>query len=326
MRLLYHIREKSQADYSPLCVAFPAAVWYNERMKRKKGLILINAYSSLPHALSQAERIKEELEGLGAEAEIRRNRLISFLDEGGAISSCAKDYDFCVYLDKDKYASLLLEKAGLKLFNSHAAVQACDDKMITATLLANDIPMPKTLPAPLCYNPEEPVSEELIDRIEKELGYPVVVKMSYGSLGKGVFWANNRSELGALCAQLKCEPHLFQRFVKESFGKDMRVIVIGGKTVAAMVRQSNGDFRSNIGLGGKGVAVTPPPEVRAMCEKAAKILGLDFCGIDVLFGNNQYYICEVNSNAFFGGMEQATGVNVARLYAEYILNNIESAL
>lgn len=307
-------------------VAFSAAALYNGSVKQKKGLILINAYSKLPHALLQAQRIKEELNALGADADIMRNRFAAFVDEGGAVSSCANDYDFCVYLDKDKYASQLLEEAGLKLFNSHAAVQACDDKMTTAALLTNAVPLPKTLPAPLCYNPEEPVPEELISRVERELGYPVVVKTAYGSLGKGVFLANDRSELVSLCEQLKREPHLFQRFVRESHGKDMRVIVIGGKTVAAMVRQSDGDFRSNIELGGTGTAITPPPEVREMCEKAAKILKLDFCGIDVLFGKEQHYICEVNSNAFFGGMEQATGINVARLYAEHILKNIESAL
>ncbi|MDE7158160.1 MAG: RimK family alpha-L-glutamate ligase, partial [Clostridiales bacterium] len=286
-------------------------------MKQKHGLILINAYSNLPHALDQAQRIKEELQALGSQADVRRNNFFpAIVNDGGTIVRAVNDYDFCVYLDKDKYVSQMLEKTGLRLFNPHAAVQACDDKMTTSILLAGYMPMPKTIPAPLCYDPQEPVSEEFVSRIEAELGYPVVVKTSYGSLGKGVFKAENREELVSLCEKLKCVPHLYQRFVRESDGKDMRVIVIGGTTVAAMVRQSDHDFRSNIELGGKGTAITPPREVQRMCETAARVLGLDFCGVDVLFDKDGYSICEVNSNAFFGGMERVTGVNVAKRYAE----------
>ena len=292
-------------------------------MKQKRGLILINAYSNLPHALNQSQRIKEELEALGAQADVRRNNFFpAIIDNGGTIARAVENYDFCVYLDKDKYVSQMLEKTGLRLFNPHAAVQACDDKMTTAVLLAGHVPMPKTIPSPLCYDAQEPVSEAAVSRIEAELGYPLVVKTSYGSLGKGVFKAENRKELQALCERFKCVPHLFQRFVRESFGRDMRIIVIGGKTVAAMVRQSENDFRSNIELGGTGTAVAPPCEVQQMCETAARVLELDYCGIDVLFEKNGYSICEVNSNAFFGGIEKVTGANVARRYAEHILKNV----
>lgn len=290
----------------------------------KKGLILINAYTQIPHALEQAERLKQELTALGAQAEIRRNDFFAaYTTENGEIAGIANEFDFCIYLDKDKYVSQMLEKAGLKLFNSHAAVQACDDKMTTFILLANSgIAMPKTLSGFLCYTPEAHVRESALQRIERELGYPAVIKTACGSLGKGVYKVDNRAELTQIAEELKCTPHLFQRFVSESAGKDMRVIVIGGKTAAAMVRTSKDDFRSNLELGGTGTAIEAPPEAKEICEKAARILGLDFCGIDLLFGKNGLLLCEVNSNAFFGGIEKATGVNVARLYAEHILGNI----
>lgn len=284
----------------------------------------MNAYTRIPHAQQQAERLKEEFTALGERAEIRRNDFFAaYTDDAGEIVCNAERYDFCVYLDKDKYVSQMLEKSGLKLFNSHAAIQTCDDKMTTFIALAGaGIPMPKTLAGFLCYTPEARISEQTILRIERELGYPVVIKTACGSLGKGVFKADNREELIRLAEELKFTPHLYQRFVSESAGTDMRVIVIGGKTVAAMTRTSEHDFRSNLELGGRGTAIQAPPEATKICEKAARILGLDFCGIDLLFGKEGLLLCEVNSNAFFGGIEKATGVNVARLYAEHILGKI----
>lgn len=290
----------------------------------KRGLILINAYSKLEHSLNQSTRLKEELELLGVKTDIKRNNFFATtIDAEGNIESLAQDYDFCIYLDKDKYVSFMLEKTGLRLFNSHFAIEACDDKMITSILLANQgIPLPKTMPGLLCYDSQEKILKETLDTIEARLHYPIIAKTSYGSLGKGVFKMENRQELEAISEQLKCMPHLYQEFIASSYGRDIRVIVIGEKYVTAMIRQSNGDFRSNLELGGVGTAFTPPQEVIAMCEKVAHILQLDYCGIDVLFGKDQYYICEVNSNAFFGGIERVTNQNIAHLYAQYIVRKI----
>lgn len=286
----------------------------------KRALILVNAYSKLQHSLNQSERLCAELERLGVRTQIRHNDFfISTIDQNGDLTADTQDYDFCIYLDKDKYVSEMLEKSGLRLFNSSAAICACDDKMITSIKLAgHGIPLPCTLPGLLCYDPGEQIKEETLDRIETRLGYPLIAKESYGSLGKGVYKIDDRSELRAIAERLKCKPHLFQSFVKTSFGRDIRVIVIGGECVAAMIRQSNGDFRSNLELGGVGTAITPPPELQDLCLRVASVLQLDYCGIDVLFGENGYLICEVNSNAFFGGIEGVTHINIAEKYAKYI--------
>lgn len=289
----------------------------------KRAVIIINAYSTLPTGLNQTERLKSEFERLGVRAEIRRNGFFASLDDGGLINTLC-GYDFCVYLDKDKYASAILEKSGLRLFNSHAAVRVCDDKMETHLALAgHGVPMPQTVPATLCYDPQAKIKGEHILFLERTLGYPVIVKESYGSLGKGVYKADNRAELEELCEKLKCTPHLFQRFISSSAGRDIRVIVIGGKAVAAMQRKSVTDFRSNLELGGTAKPVEIDESLRDICELTAKILSLDYCGIDVLYGENGgYLVCEVNSNAFFGGIERVTGANIARLYAEYICGEI----
>ena len=289
----------------------------------KKGLILTNAYSSAANELNGPLRLKQEFEKLGVCAEIRRNDgFLAYIGEGGApvINVSA---DFCVYLDKDKYTSFLLEKGGFRLFNSHFSVQACDDKAVTHALLSGcGIPMPETYTAPLCYTPSEPVRAETLDLLEEKLGYPMIVKSCYGSLGEGVFKIDDRLALAEICEKLKCKPHLFQRCVTESLGRDLRVIVIGGKCVAAMERRSDADFRSNIELGGRGLPVAVPADAARIYEAVADILKLDYCGIDLLFGKDGFLLCEVNSNAFFGGIERVTGVNVAKLYAEYIFKQI----
>ena len=291
----------------------------------KQALILINAYMTAQSQFVQVNRIREELENLGVKVDILRNDgFFAYVDGQNIALNLPRNYDFCVYLDKDKYMSEMLEKSGVKLFNCHAAVRDCDDKMQTyLTLCGKGIPMVKTLAGLLCYQPTEEVNEQTLYKIEQTLGYPVIVKESFGSLGKGVYMAHSREELRSLCETLKCKPHLFQQTVQTSVGRDVRVIVIGGKFICAMLRQSDGDFRSNIELGGKGSAYTPSQETITLCERVADVLSLDYCGIDILFGEeDKPVVCEVNSNAFFGGMEKTTGVNVAKTYAEYMYRTI----
>lgn len=289
-----------------------------------KGVILTNAYKDIPQTRSQCARLKEELEKLHVSIDIMRNDFFAAnITSGGDIASKLSGYDFCIYLDKDKYISYMLEKAGIRLFNSARAIELCDDKMTTALALSNSgIPMPKTLPGLLCYDEGAPLNEQALHIVEEELGYPVIVKSSFGSMGTGVFKAENFEQLKVAASALKIQPHLFQQYIAESAGRDIRVIVIGGKAVAAMERISGGDFRSNIAMGGRGLKIDMPVQVKEMAEKAAALLNLDYCGADILFGKEGFYLCEVNSNAFFDGIEAATGVNIAKLYANHIVESM----
>ena len=287
----------------------------------KRGLILVNAYSRLASSLNQAERLKEEFSALGVTAEIRRNDLGLYIKDGNISGGTA--YDFAVYLDKDKYTARFLEQSGLRLFNSRTAVETCDDKMLTHLGLAGQgVPMPDTIGGRLCYDKDAETDESFLKSVAKALGYPVIVKECYGSLGKGVYKADGFEELKAISEKLKLLPHLYQRFVSSSAGRDIRVIVIGGKCVAAMLRKSQGDFRSNLELGGTGSPYAIDESLKKLCLKTASILKLGYCGIDILLGESGYLVCEVNSNAFFGGIEKVTGVNVAKAYAEYIFNEV----
>lgn len=289
-----------------------------------KGIVLKNAYYSPPFYVRQCERIKCELEARGVNAEIRDNDFFPAVIDGGRKVNF--DGDFCVYLDKDKYVGRLLADEGIRLFDTIDSVIACDDKMQTAILLAGlGVPMPKTVPGLLCYRPEARVSENVLDRVENELGYPLVAKTSHGSMGQGVYKINNRAELAEVAEKLRLVPHLFQEFVGESEGRDLRVIVVGGNALGCMERVGS-DFRSNIGAGGTGKMRKLDDEAKALCERVAVSLGLDYCGIDLLFGKDGYKLCEVNSNAFFDGFERTTGLNVAGAYAEHIVRVMKKTI
>ncbi|MBP5648481.1 MAG: RimK family alpha-L-glutamate ligase [Clostridia bacterium] len=294
----------------------------NNTARLRRGLILVNAYSESESEMNQPTRLASELNSLGIKAEIKRNNYFPAVLNGD-IFCPVKDSDFVVYLDKDKYVSDMLERSGVRLFNRHEAIRICDDKVKTFICLSNaGVRMPKTLPGLLCYNGDGVLSRTSIDRIEEELSYPIVVKESYGSLGKGVYLVESRGELIELTSKLKGVPHMFQEYIAFSRGRDVRIIVIGGKVVGGMLRTSDSDFRSNISLGGRAEPFEVTKEMKALAEKVANILGLDYCGVDMLFSENGPLVCEVNSNAFFGGFEKITGINVAAIYAQHIQKTI----
>ncbi len=287
-----------------------------------KGLILINAYNRMPEVIHQSERLKEELEKRGVTADIKRNDFFA-VSVANDLECKVKDYEFCVFLDKDKYVLQGLEKAGIPLFNKYSAIEVCDDKMTTYLALAGKgIEMPLTLPAIFCYTEGAKTSEESLSEIENKLGYPLVVKKSYGSCGVGVYLVHDRKELKAKSRELMKEPHLYQKYIGSSYGRDVRVIVIGKKVFGAIMRKSEKDFRSNVALGGTAEEYELDESAKKICEQVADILKLDYCGIDLLFGENGFLVCEVNSNAFFSGFERATNKNVAGAYAEYIVTKM----
>ncbi len=286
-----------------------------------QGIIVINPYQIPLESVHQANRLKDELEQLGVSASIVTDAFLQSQICQNTIQTTFKDIDFVVYLDKDKYQSEILESLGIRLFNTHKAVRVCDDKGTTYLALLNSgLNIPKTIFGALCYNKDMPIDTEWAKKIAESLGYPLIIKESFGSMGKGVYLANNLSELLEVMEKVKLKPHLFQEYIGEP-GVDVRVIVIGGKAVCAMERRNDSDFRSNVAQGGYGKKITLDDEFKKSAEKCASILGLDYCGVDLLYGkDNKPYVCEVNSNAFISGIEKVTGFNVAKAYAEHIIS------
>jgi len=289
----------------------------------KNGIIIINSYAEVEGISYQSKRLTAELSALGVSVKTVKTEDISLSISNSNAESLLRA-DFAIFLDKDDYAARIVERSGIKMFNSAEAIRLCDDKMLTHIALSGGgINMPLTIPSLLCYTKGARVSEKFLKRVEKELGFPLIGKTSFGSLGKGVFLIENSDSLRSFEENLKYQPHLYQQYIAASKGTDIRVIVIGQRALGAMRRRSESDFRSNIEGGGKGEKVALLPAFAAVAEKAAKILGLDYCGVDLLIAKNgEPLLCEVNSNAFFTGFEKFTGVNVAAEYARYIYKKI----
>ena len=290
-----------------------------------QGIILVNAYIRSEGALRQAERMKEELSARGLDARVEKNGRFLCRVENNRVA-LAEKLDFCVYLDKDKYLSRMLERCGVRLFDSAEAIELCDDKMLTYIALAGGgVNLPDTLPAPLCYYADAKVREEYVKEIGAALGYPLIAKKSFGSWGMDVELIQNERELAETAEKFRMSPHLYQKYISAHKGEDYRVIVVGGKAIAVMKRENTRDFRSNIECGGKGSPAKVSASFTEQAELCAKILGLDYCGVDILDDNGKPVVCEVNSNAFFNEAEKVTGVNVAGAFAGHIASVLKCA-
>ena len=286
-----------------------------------KGLAVVNAYANYQKVNFQVEALQKSFLELGITLEKIDTATLQAQICDGNSSVSKKDVDFVLYLDKDKHSALLLENLGFRLFNSAKSIEVCDDKMLTHIALADKgIKMPDTIHAPLCYV-DGVVNSTVLDNAEK-LGYPLVVKECFGSLGKQVYKVDNRAELESLHKKLLGKPHIFQKFIWQSQGQDVRLIVIGGKVVCAMERKSQTDFRANVELGAVGTKYDAPASYVELAEKVAKILGLDYCGVDLLHTTDGPLVCEVNSNAFFNEISKVCSVDVATLLAQYVYSKV----
>ena len=231
--------------------------------------------------------------------------------------------DFALFWDKDIRLGRALETLGVRLYNPAAVVELCDDKAATHWKLAGQgIPMPRTLVAPMTYvRMDEAPSRAFSQRAAERLGFPMVVKECYGSLGGEVYLAQDETELRALMDHMGSRPFLCQEFIRETAGTDLRIYVVDGRPVTAMRRRSDGDFRANIGNGGHGEAYTPTEEEAALAVRCCRILGAKFAGVDLLWeADGTPLVCEVNSNAHMAGITACTGVDVAGEIVNYVFS------
>lgn len=152
-------------------------------------------------------------------------------------------------------------------------------------------------------------------------GAPVVVKLLEGTQGIGVVLAETDKAAESVMEGfmgLKANI-LVQEFIKEAGGADIRCLVVGGKVVAAMKRQgAEGEFRSNLHRGGTASLIRITPEERSTAVRAAKIMGLNVAGVDLLRSNHGPVVMEVNSSPGLEGIERASGKDVAGMIIGFI--------
>lgn len=202
--------------------------------------------------------------------------------------------------------------------NESVAVTRSRDKLRSAQLLARKgIGMPVT---GFAHNPDD--IQDLLDQVG---GSPVVIKLLEGTQGIGVVLAETKKAAeSVLQAFMGLKANIMvQEFIKEAGGADLRCFVVGGKVVAAMKRQGPaGEFRSNLHRGGSASLIRLTPQERATAVRAAKIMGLEVCGVDLLRSNHGPVVMEVNSSPGLQGIEEASGKDVAGIIIEYMEKRI----
>ena len=207
------------------------------------------------------------------------------------------------------------ERMGVPVINSSDAIDNVKDKLYTHQILAqSNLDIPNTM---LLKHPID------IDFVEKNIGFPVIVKKISGSYGRGVFLCEDKKQLNQLVtmAELTKKSYdiIIQEFIKDTWGKDLRVFVVNDKVVGCMMRQAtDDDFRANITRGGEGFPYEVNEQIEWLSSESSKALGLDIAGVDLLFQNGGYKICEVNSNPGFEGMEMFTKKNIAGEIVSFI--------
>ncbi len=239
--------------------------------------------------------------------------------EGGC-QECGDMPDFVLFWDKDVKLARLLESKGLKVYNSADAIECCDDKARTNIALeGSGIRMPKTFVSPLTYFDDGLDGNEFVNSVEARIPYPMVVKECMGSFGEQVSLVYDRAEFLKVISSKGKTPFIVQEFISTSINRDLRIYVAGGEAKAAIMRYNETDFRANYVKGAGMRACTPTKSQIEMAVNVSEVLGLDFGGIDILFGENDEPIfCEANSNAHFKKLYTVTGVDMA----EEILKNI----
>ncbi len=203
-----------------------------------------------------------------------------------------------------------LERLGVPTFNKSVSVEAVKDKLHSQQILAES-----GLPVPATMLGKFPVDVELV---KKTIGFPVVVKTLVGTHGNGVFLCENERNFDDLMQLIRQTSQdsvqlLFQEFIATSRGRDLRVMVIDGKVVAAMERRAaNGGFKANFSQGGSVRPFKLTPALEELVLTTARKLDLDITGIDLLFdGRKGYKICEANSAPDFKGLESCCDVSVS---------------
>ncbi len=225
--------------------------------------------------------------------------------------------NLCIFWDKDINLAVNLQKKGLRLINSAETIALCDDKTKTFLRLNGDVPQPETLLCPKSFKAVGYSGMNFLDKVINYFGFPFVLKEGFGSYGEQVYLAENREQAEEIILKNAGKPLLFQKFIEESAGRDIRVFVVKGEAIGAMERRNiAGDFRSNR----KGESVSHShfltEDEKEIAEKTCKLLNADFAGVDLLISNEGPLVCEVNSNAHFGVFLNETDINPAERIIE----------
>jgi ribosomal protein S6--L-glutamate ligase len=210
------------------------------------------------------------------------------------------------------------ESLGIFVANGSDAIGKSRDKLFSSQLFSQNgiqIPITGFAKSPL----------DTTDMINMVNGAPLIIKLLEGTQGKGVVMAENAKAAESVINAFKSLQAniLVQEYIKEAGGKDIRCFVIDGKVVASIQREATkGEFRANLHQGGTASVVRVTGEEKKMAVKAAKVLGLQIAGVDIIRSNKGPLVLEVNSSPGLEGIEQSTGKDIAAM----MISAVESQL
>ncbi|KAI4453866.1 ribosomal protein s6 modification protein [Holotrichia oblita] len=300
---------------------------YSKKFERKNIIIVAHGgvINSILAFLSNSEIGTDYIKSRLSEELYRRGIDICY-PNNYASYQCEKalDFDFAVFFDKDIPLAKFYERNGIRVFNSAKTVELCDDKETTYSHFIScgknhTALLPKTIAAPLMYDVNDNIDKDFLDFVSQSLGYPIVVKENTGSQGRQVYLATNQSELVQLYKKLKRIPHIYQEYVGDVQGDDIRIYIVGKKVIGAAQRTNTTDFRSNVTLGGQLELIRPDSALEAYAISIAQALSLEYGSVDFIKSKDSYYFIEANSSVYMKNAE-SKGLDIAGKFADYILN------
>ncbi len=212
-----------------------------------------------------------------------------------------------------------IERLGVYSCNSSQTIEIVKDKLQMHQLLAHhNLPTPKTMLLKF------PIDSNLV---KQQIGFPLVVKNITGTEGKGIYLIHSEEQFVDLMELLyvnnPASHVILQEFIQSSYGKDLRVFVLGGKVIGCIKRYSDSSFKANFSRGGKVTSYELTPEIEHLATMTANLVNLDIAGIDILFDQDGFKICEANSSPGFKGLEKVIGHTVAEQILDYITLRVE---
>ena len=210
-----------------------------------------------------------------------------------------------------------LENLGVRVLNPPGAIERCADKFYTCSLLEDaGIPVPRTVVAEK-YGDAMRAFEELRD---------VIVKPLFGSLGAGMLRVNDRDLAYRLFTALEFGKNVYhiQEYIPHS-NQDLRAFILGGEVIASMKRLSE-SWKTNVARGARVQAHELSAELKSVSVKAAKILGCEYAGVDLIECREKFYVVEVNSIPGWKGLQSVTEINIAERIIDYLIESSKKEL
>ena len=207
-----------------------------------------------------------------------------------------------------------LEYLGVYMCNHSDAINIVKDKLYMHQLLARSkLPTPKTMLAKFPLD---------ISVVKREIGFPLVIKNVTGTQGNGMYLCDSEEKfldvMELIYSNNEKANIILQEFIQNSYGRDLRVFVVGGKVIGCMYRFSETSFKANFSKGAQVYPFDLTPDVEWLAKETAKLLNLEIAGVDLLFDKCGFKVCEANSSPDFLGLEKVVGKHIAEDIIDYI--------